>query len=229
MDINTLGNVTSNISTTYTKPTETEEPKKEAADTGAVAYDKDKASKFSDTAAVYEKSTEDTAVKSDKYSKADRTALIQQLKADQEKMMNNLLEIVQKTIAGQGSTFAIASQDDMWKFLAEGKFTADPDTIAKAKEDISEDGYWGVEKTSDRILEFAKALSGDDPEKADELLAAFKKGYEQATGTWGKKLPEISSQTYDAVVKKFETWKNGGKADNTEASEKAEAAAKSEG
>ena len=114
-----------------------------------------------------------------------------------------------KTISGQGSTFAIASQDDMWKFLAEGKFTADSDTIAKAKEDISEDGYWGVDKTSDRILDFAIALSGGDTSKADELLEAFKKGYEQATGTWGKELPEISKQTYDAVEDKFKQWKEG--------------------
>ncbi|MDC7280473.1 MULTISPECIES: hypothetical protein [Pseudobutyrivibrio] len=224
MDANILNSVTSNVSTTYTKPAEAKESTK---DTQEVAKNEEKAGKFSEEAAVYEKSSDDTAVKSEKYSKGDRTALVQQLKADQEKMMNNLLEIVQKTIAGQGSTFAIASQDDMWKFLAEGKFTADPDTIAKAKEDISEDGYWGVEKTSDRILEFAKALSGDDPDKADELLSAFKKGYEQATGTWGKDLPDISSKTYDAVLKKFDDWKNSGKTQNT--TEAAENAAKTEG
>lgn len=219
MDTNILNSVSSNVSTTYTKPLEAKDSTK---DTQEIAKAEEKAPKFSEEAAVYEKSDEDVAVKSEKYTKGDRTALVQQLKADQEKMMNNLLQIVQKTIAGQGSTFAIASQDDMWKFLAEGKFTADPDTIAKAKEDISEDGYWGVEKTSDRILEFAKALSGDDPDKADELLAAFKKGYEQATGTWGKELPDISSKTYDAVLKKFDAWKNSGKTENnTEAIENA--------
>ena len=224
MDANILNSVSSNVSTTYTKPVEATDSTKDTQETSKT---EEKAGKFSEEAAVYEKSNEETAVKSEKYSKGDRTALVQQLKADQEKMMNNLLQIVQKTIAGQGSAFAIASQDDMWKFLAEGKFTADPDTIAKAKEDISEDGYWGVEKTSDRILEFAKALSGDDPEKADELLAAFKKGYEQATGTWGKELPDISSKTYDAVLKKFDAWKNSGKTENN--TEAAENAAKAEG
>ena len=80
---------------------------------------------------------------------------------------------------------------------------------AQAQADIAEDGYWGVEQTSDRIVEFAKALSGGDTSKADELLEAFKKGYQQATGAWGSKLPDISSRTYDAVVKKFDAWKNG--------------------
>ena len=82
-------------------------------------------------------------------------------------------------------------------------------TKAQAQADIAEDGYWGVEQTSDRILDFAKALSGNDPEKADLLLDAFKKGFEQATGAWGKELPDISQRTYDAVVEKFEAWKNG--------------------
>ncbi len=210
MDVNTLSNVSSNISSTYSTKTEPEKSTREV-ETQEATKTEDTAGKFSDTAAVYEKSSEDTTAKVDRFSKGDRTAIIQQLKAEQEKMVNNLMDIVKKTISGQGSSFAIATQDDMWKFLAEGKFTADADTIAKAKEDISEDGYWGVEKTSDRILEFAKALAGDDPDKADEMLAAFKKGYEQATGTWGKELPDITSKTYDAVVKKFDDWKNSGK------------------
>lgn len=211
MDVSTFSSVSSNIAGTYTKTTNADGSVTESLEFNA-SKEEVKASKFSDAAAVYEKSKDSTPETSDTYkvkNKGDRTALIQQLKADQDKMMANLFEIVKKTISGQGSAFAIASQDDMWKFLAEGKFTADKETIDKAKEDISEDGYWGVNKTSDRILDFAIALSGNDPTKADELLSAFKKGYQQATGTWGKELPDISSKTYDAVVEKFDKWKNG--------------------
>ena len=81
---------------------------------------------------------------------------------------------------------------------------------AQAQEAISEDGYWGVEQTSQRILDFAKALSGGDASKADLLLDAFKKGFEEATGTWGKELPEISQNTYKAVEEKFAAWKAEG-------------------
>ncbi len=207
MDVSTLSSVSSNVSATYSKTTNADGSVTESLEYNA-SKSEINASKFSDAAAVYEKS-DDNNLKSETYNKSDRSALVQQLKADQEKMINNLYEIVLKTISGQGSSFAIASQDDMWKFLAEGKFEADADTIAKAKEDISEDGYWGVNQTSDRIVDFAIALSGGDSSKADELLAAFKKGYEQATGTWGKDLPDISSKTYDAVLDKFEQWKNG--------------------
>lgn len=208
MELSTLSSVTSNIAATYTKTTNSDGSVTESLEFNASKSEVN-ASKFSDEAAVYEKSSEDNSLTTDNYKKSDRTALIQQLKADQEKMINNLLDIVMKTINGQGSTFAIASQDDMWKFLAEGKFTADEETVAKAKEDISENGYWGVNQTSDRIVDFAIALSGGDSSKADELLDAFKKGYEQATGTWGKELPEISKKTYDAVEDKFNQWKNG--------------------
>jgi len=207
MDVSTLSSVSSNVAGTYTKTTNSDGSITESLEFSASKQEV-KASKFSDQAAVYEKSSDD-GLTSQKMSKEDRTALIQQMKADQEKMISNLMDIVMKTISGQGSSFAIATQDDMWKFLAEGKFEADPETIKKAQEDISEDGYWGVNQTSDRIVDFAIALSGGDTSKADELLEAFKKGYEQATGTWGKDLPDISKKTYDAVEEKFEAWKNG--------------------
>ena len=153
---------------------------------------------------VYEKSSD---VAASSTGKASNSAIIAQLKADAEQRTAQMQSLVQKMMSQQGS--AIGKADNMWSFLASGKFTVDAATKAQAQADIAEDGYWGVEQTSDRILDFAKALSGGDSDKADELLAAFKKGYQQATGTWGKQLPDISSRTYDAVVKKFDNWKNG--------------------
>ena len=46
-------------------------------------------------------------------------------------------------------------------------------------------------------------MTGGDPSKLNDMMEAFKKGYEQAEKTWGGKLPEISQQTYDAVIEKF--------------------------
>ena len=107
----------------------------------------------------------------------------------------------------QANTYGNAN--DIWSFLRSGNFTVDPATKAQAQADIADDGYWGVDQTSDRILDFAKALSGNDPEKADLLLDAFKKGFKEATKSWGQDLPDISQRTYDAVVEKFNKWKNG--------------------
>lgn len=171
-----------------------------------------KTSGFSEEAAVYEKSdskdeSKDTAKSTvnQKMSKADRDALVQALKDDANARQQQLIEIVRKSMTGQATTW---DKSQGLKSLFEN-LTVDADTIAQAKKDIAEDGYWGVEKTSDRILDFAKALSGGDKDKADELLNAFKKGFSQATGEWGDKLPSICQDTYDAVVKKFEAWKNG--------------------
>ena len=144
-------------------------------------------------------------LKIQKMSKADRDALVQALKDDANARQQQLIEIVRKSMTGQASTW---DKSQGLKSLFEN-LTVDADTIAQAQKDIAEDGYWGVEKTSDRILDFAKALSGGDKDKADELLNAFKKGFSQATGAWGDKLPSICQDTYDAVVKKFDDWKNG--------------------
>ncbi|MBO7632860.1 MAG: hypothetical protein J6S72_00520, partial [Lachnospiraceae bacterium] len=80
------------------------------------------------------------------------------------------------------------------------------ETRAQAQEDISEDGYWGVEQTSDRIVSFAKALAGDNLELAQQMLEAVKEGFKQAGEEWGEDLPEISNRTMDATYKKLDEW-----------------------
>lgn len=152
---------------------------------------------------VYEKGS---STKNTEYVKKN-SALVEKLKADSEARVQQMRTLVEKMMSQQGA--AIGKADDMWRFLAGGNFTVSADVKAQAEKDIADDGYWGVEQTSDRIVDFAKALSGNDPEKADKMIEAFKKGFEQATGSWGKKLPDISQRTYDAVMEKFDAWKNG--------------------
>ncbi|MBQ7506584.1 MAG: hypothetical protein IJT05_04570 [Lachnospiraceae bacterium] len=140
-----------------------------------------------------------------KMSAEDRANLVSQLKADQEKQQAGFLSLVQKTIGGQIGAISMSSED-MWKKLASGDFTVDAATKAKAQEDISEDGYWGVKKTSQRLFDFASALAGDDPEKMKKMQDAMQKGFDQATKTWGKDLPEISGNTLDAANKLFDEY-----------------------
>ena len=59
----------------------------------------------------------------------------------------------------QKQGLAVKNSDDIWSMLASGNYTVDQATADKAKSLISEDGYWGVDQTSDRIFEMAKALS----------------------------------------------------------------------
>lgn len=137
-----------------------------------------------------------------KMSASERSRLVSQLKAEQANRQSQLTNLVRDMITKQGSTFG--QTDDMWKFLASGNFEVDAATKASAQEAISENGYWGVNQTSQRIFDFAMALSGGDKDKMKEMQEAFEKGFAQATKSWGKELPGISSDTYDAVTKKFE-------------------------
>lgn len=159
---------------------------------------KNEVNSINDSGVVYEPSKETTVTK--KY-KPD-TALIQKLKADAEARTAQLRSLVEQMMGKQVNAFGQAN--DIWKFLASGDYEVDPATKAQAQADIAEDGYWGVEATSSRIVDFATALTGGDPDKVEEMREAFKKGYAMAEKKWGGELPEISKQTYDAVMKKFD-------------------------
>ena len=158
-----------------------------------------------DTGVVYEKSDK-TETDSAKKTYTPNKELIAKLKSDAEQRTSQLRSLVEQMMTKQGSTFGIANNDSMWKFLAGGNFTVTAAAKAQAQADIADDGYWGVNQTSDRILDFAKALTGGDPDQIEKMREAFEKGFKQATGTWGKELPSISSRTYDAVMEKFDKW-----------------------
>ena len=195
MDMNAINSVNSTFNSYQTS-----QASKKVSETADKTTTTDK----TETGVVYEKSSQ-----TDKNTVTKKTdyKMVEKLKADAEQRTSQLRSLVEKMMTKQGT--AIANADSMWSFLAEGNFTVDEETQKQAQADIAEDGYWGVEQTSDRILDFAKALSGNDPEKADLLIDAFKKGFDDATKSWGKDLPDISKRTYDAVLEKFDKWKNG--------------------
>lgn len=149
---------------------------------------------------VYEPSTTETESTTKTY-KQD-TDLIAKLQADADARVAQFKSLVQQLICKQSTTYGQAT--DIWSFLSKGDFTVDAATKEQAQKDIAEDGYWGVEKTSDRIIEFATALTGGDPDKIEDMREAYIEAYKQAEKTWGGELPEISKQTYEAVMKKFD-------------------------
>ena len=154
-----------------------------------------------DTGVIYEHSTA-AKTSSTKKTYTPDTNLVNKLKADAENRASQLRSLVEQMMGKQANTYGNAN--DIWSFLRSGNFTVDPATKAQAQADIAEDGYWGVNQTSDRIIQFANALTGGDPDKIESMREAFKKGYAQAEKTWGGSLPEISQKTYDAVMEKFD-------------------------
>lgn len=156
--------------------------------------------KQAENGVVYEPSSKETQTTAKTYK--PNPELVAKLKAEVDARTSQLRSLVEQLICKQATTNGQAT--DIWSFLSKGDFTVDAATKEQAQKDIAEDGYWGVEKTSDRIIEFATALTGGDPSKIEEMRDAFIKGYKQAEETWGGELPEISKKTYDAVMKKFD-------------------------
>lgn len=153
-----------------------------------------------ETGVVYEHSQKTTD--SSKKIYTPNTALVNQLKADAEARTSQLRSLVEQMMTKQSTAYGQAN--DIWQFLRSGNYKVDPATRLQAQKDISEDGYWGVKQTSERILSFATALTGGDPDKIEEMRAAFEKGYKQAEKTWGGSLPSICQETYKAVFAGFD-------------------------
>ncbi len=151
-------------------------------------------------AAVYESGESEKVVKRD-----DET--IKRMTADLEQRKAQLRNLVEQMLSKQSKTYT--SLKELLTAVKDGEIQIDPEVQKQAEEDVSEDGYWGVEQTSERIFSFAKALAGNDPSKGQQLLDAFKKGFDEATKTWGDKLPDISQKTYEATLSKFDAWMNG--------------------
>ena len=196
MAINTVG------SSTYTSELVS---KIKGSGTGTDA--KTNETKTDDTGVVYEptKNT-DQSTSAKKNTKVD-SETIAKLKADADARLSQLQGIVEQLITKQGKA---SDQVSIWsqfrQGVLDGSITVDEATAKQAQEDISEDGYWGVKQTSERILDFAKALTGGDASKVEEMRKAIEKGFSQAAKLWGDELPEISQKTHEAVMKGLDEW-----------------------
>ncbi len=143
---------------------------------------------------------------------------IRSLKSDYRKGYSAFKQMVSTLLQKQGQK----SQDLMNKiFGGKGDFVnvtdlgkimvsldVDDETRAQAASLIGEDGAWGVKQVSQNILDFAKAVSGSDPSKIEEMKEAFLKGFSEAERVWGGALPELSYRTKEAVLEGFKEWEN---------------------
>ena len=80
-----------------------------------------------------------------------------------------------------------------------------PETTAKA---ISDDGMWGVNAVSTRLVDMAMRLSGGDSAKIAELRDAVTKGFE-AVGALDS-LPQVCQDTYAETMARFDYWEANG-------------------
>ena len=79
-------------------------------------------------------------------------------------------------------------------------------TLKEAKELSAEDGYWGLEQTSERIVNLALGFAGYDTGKLGTVREGIFKGFEMAKTAFGRDLPEISQKTIEMSLKKLGDW-----------------------
>lgn len=127
------------------------------------------------------------------------TKTIEALKAESNRAYEQLRELVKQMLEEQGLTFRDV-------LSGEKQLVADDETRIKAQEAIAEGGPYSAESVSDRLVEFAKAISGDDKSKFDLLKNAIDDGFKAAKQALGGFLPEISEKTYELTMQKLDQW-----------------------
>jgi len=169
-------------------------------------------------AAVYEKSGQTAANTKATYTKD--TATISEITKQVEAKLATLRSTVENLFSMQsvkkGEAQGLSYDQIMVKYDGKLKefyqnLEVDDATRLNAQQEISEDGFWGVKQTSERAIEFAKALSGGDPSKLELIKSAMEEGYKAAEKAWGGELPEICKQTQDATMKGLDAWANEAK------------------
>jgi hypothetical protein len=109
-----------------------------------------------------------------------------------------LRDLVVRTLQEQGVAVKVATN--------EGEIDISCLTQEDATALISDDGYFGVEQTSERIFTYAIGIAGNDPGRIDEIRKGVQTGLEQAEAAWGGTLPDISYKTIEAVMSKLDGW-----------------------
>ena len=143
-----------------------------------------------------------------------------------QNMANAQFASMRSAVEGFVNSNGGAQGQAFWAMSAGGKATSgggvnvkdlmgSDEARAKAKELIGEDGYYGVKRTTDRIMEFAKALagSGASEKTINDLRKGVQAGFDAVSKMYGgfDKLPQVSKDTYSAVMKEFDNWTSGAK------------------
>jgi len=80
----------------------------------------------------------------------------------------------------------------------------------QAQELVSEDGFFGVSQTTDRIMNFAMAMVGEGASDAqiENMRAAVQRGFDDVARMFGgfDKLPQVTRDTHSAIMQRFDDW-----------------------
>jgi len=148
-----------------------------------------------DKKVTYDKPNYNNTVKSD-------TATIDVLREESNRAYSQLRELVERLLADQGHTFNQLLNGE----ISTDKIEIDSATQSEAASLIADDGPLGAEAVSNRIVDFAIAISGGDKTQLDKLKGAIEKGFGEAKSALGGQLPDVSMKTHDLVMEKLQRW-----------------------
>ncbi|HBE79211.1 MAG TPA: hypothetical protein DDW65_15780 [Firmicutes bacterium] len=72
---------------------------------------------------------------------------------------------------------------------------------------IADGGEFSAQNVSNRIVQFAKVVSGGDRSKVEQLKAAIEDAYNEVKQKFGdEEIPEITKVTYQMIMGKLDAW-----------------------
>lgn len=124
--------------------------------------------------------------------------------------LNSFLQLFERTFTDQTNLAArIAEHLESGESLEGVLGTGINVTPEQAYEMIGEDGFWGVERTAQRLFDMAYGLSGGDEDLMETMRGAVLDGFEAAERVWGSDLPQISQDTLSRTMELFDSWVAG--------------------
>ena len=95
------------------------------------------------------------------------------------------------------------NQQDFQKFLKDIGYEGKP--IAQLSQDeakalVADDGFFGIDKTAQRIADFVINGSGGEESLLRAGRSGIMQGFEDAQKAWGSKLPDISQKTIEKAT-----------------------------
>lgn len=137
----------------------------------------------------------------EKLSKDEVQEIREQIKQNANAVAFNSASI-QGAIAGGKDDFK-QEYDDFQTFLKDIGYNGKP--IAKlskeeATELVSEDGFFGISQTSQRIADFVINGAGKDEDRFRAGREGMIQGFKEAEEMWGGELPEISQKTMARAI-----------------------------
>jgi hypothetical protein len=125
-------------------------------------------------------------------------------KESKQKQFAQIISQIQSTVVqkSKGDTIEVNAQA-FKDFLKDIGYTGEPIASLSQEEAtalVSEDGFFGVSQTSERIAQFVIAGAGSDEELLREGKKGVLQGFKEAEAIWGGKLPDIAYETIDKAV-----------------------------